>query len=109
MESINVEVVAMQESNEQLYEQLNSLRKRQQDGAKNYLPFSLLSIGVVLLGIGLATYGSNSAWGLLWMPGAFFIAIGLMANADALRNSRHNQKKIEVIEAILAERRQSGR
>jgi len=96
----------MQESSEQLIQRLSFLMKQQQAGAKDHFPHWALGIGVVLLAIGILTYGSY--WGLLWMPGALMFGGGLMANADATRKSRRNIQEIEKIEAVLTDRKRSA-
>ncbi len=97
----------MPESNEQLNQRLHGLYALQREASKNYVPYWFMGPGIVLLVIGLLTYNS-SAWGLLWMPGALLIAMGLVAHTEALRKSRQNNAAIAKIRAVLEDRGRSG-
>ncbi len=61
-------------------------------------------VGALLLVIGLAQY-SESAWGLLWMPGALGLAIGVSGYFNEHAGIRRCQSVITMREAVLNDRR----
>ena len=94
----------MSKSNEELQQELASLYQSIQAQKLGYsVCYWMTGIGIVLLAVGLATYGS--AWGLLWMPGAVGAFSGAVGYVSERGKTSDLEAKFASVRAVIEDRR----